>query len=38
MLRPLLKINSRNFLFFDKEDEGNKNEMAGKIKQTGLLL
>ena len=38
MLRPLLRINSHNFLFFDKEDEGNKNEIAGKIKQTGLLL
>ena len=38
MLRPWLRINPHNFLFFDKEDEGNKKEIAGKIKQTGLLL
>ena len=38
MLHPSLRINSHNFLFFDKEDEGNKKEIAGKIKQTGLLL
>ena len=38
MLHPLLRINSHNFLFFDKEDEGNKKEIAGKADRPFTLM